>query len=139
MDSLNWVAIVGLTLMGFILGPIWYGPLLFGKIWMRIHGHDKKTPAEQKKGMEGMWKLMVSEVVSTFLMMVGLACIIRAIPQYSGIQNAFMIWLAFVLPMSVSNIIWGGDKKSDMPIKITIIVAYRLVILLVAGYVLSHF
>ena len=139
MDSLNWIAIVGMTLLGFILGPIWYGPLLFGNIWMRIHGHDKKSLAEQKKGMEGMWKLMVSEVISTFLMMVGLACIIRAIPEYSGVQNTLMVWLAFVLPMSVSNIIWGGDKKSDMPIKITIIVAYRLVLLLVAWYVLAHF
>jgi len=86
-----------------------------------------------------MWKLMISEVIATFLMMVGLACIIRAIPEYSGIQNALMVWLAFVLPMSVSNIIWGGDKKSDMPIKIVLIVTYRLIVLLVAGYVLAHF
>ena len=138
MDSLNWIAIVGLTLMAFILGPIWYGPL-FGKTWMRIHGHDKKSPAEQKKAMEGMWKLMVSEIIATFLIIIGLACIIRAIPEYSGIQNALMVWLAFILPMSVSNVIWGGDRKSDMPIKITLIITYRLIILLVAGYVLAHF
>lgn len=139
MDSLNWVAIVGLTLLGFILGPIWYGPL-FGKTWAKIHGMDcDMDEATKKKMMKGMWKLMLSEFISTFLMTTGLACIIRAIPEYSGIQSAFMVWLAFVLPMSVSNIIWGGDKKSDMPVKITLIVSYRLIVVFVAGYVLSHF
>ena len=55
MDSLNWIAIVGVTLLGFIIGPIWYGPL-FGKTWMRIHGHDKKSPAEQKKDINNVVK-----------------------------------------------------------------------------------
>lgn len=50
---------------------------------------------------------MLSELVATFLLMTGLACVINAIPQYSGIQNAFMLWLAFVLSITVSNVVWG--------------------------------
>ena len=45
-------------------------------------------------------------MIVTFLMITSLACIIRAIPQYSGVQNAFMLWVGFVVPMTVSNIIW---------------------------------
>jgi hypothetical protein len=53
-----------------------------------------------------MWKLLVTEMIVTFFMITSLACIIQAIPQYSGIQNAFMLWIGFVVPMTVSNIIW---------------------------------
>lgn len=94
MDSLNWVAIFGVTLMGFILGPLWYGPLLFGNVWMRIHRHDKKSPAEQKKEMEGMWKLMVSEFIATLLIMTGLAWIIKATAMNTegALHVALWVW-----------------------------------------------
>ncbi len=82
---------------------------------------------------------MVSELVVTFVMMIGLACIVRAVPEYSGVQNAFMVWLAFVVPISISNVIWGSDKREDMVTKILITVGYRLVPMLVAGYVFTHF
>jgi hypothetical protein len=84
-----------------------------------------------------MWKLLVTEFAATALMIVGLACIIIAIPEYSGVKNAFMIWLAFVMPAGVSVVLWGGDKKEWMCTKIALIASNRLIALLVAGYILS--
>ena len=84
-----------------------------------------------------MWKLITLEVIASALMVIGLACVIRAIPEYSGIQNAFMVWLGFVLPMTVSNTIWGGDKREVMMIKVILATGYRLVSLLAVGYILS--
>jgi glycerol uptake facilitator-like aquaporin len=75
---------------------------------MKIHHGEKKfSDKEMKEMTAGMWKLLITEFIVTFLMVISIACIVRAIPQYSGIQNAFMLWLGFVLPMTVSNIIWG--------------------------------
>jgi hypothetical protein len=75
---------------------------------MKIHHGDKKfTPEEMEKLTAGMWKLMLSELVASFLMIVGLACVIQAIPEYSGVRTAFMVWLAFVLPTLTSSVIWG--------------------------------
>lgn len=138
MDSLNWIAIVVMTVIGFMFGHLWFGPL-FGKQWQRIHGMDCMDEAMKKKMMKGIWKIMISELIATFLIMIGLACIIRAIPEYSGIQNAFMMWLAFVVPITASNVIWGGDKREDMITKISITVGYRLIPMLIAGYVFTHF
>lgn len=87
--------------------------------------------------MQWMWKQLVTEMMVTFLMITSLACIIQAIPQYSGVQNAFMLWLGFVVPMTVSNIIWWGDKREWWVKKILISVSYRLIVFLVAGYILS--
>ncbi len=84
-----------------------------------------------------MWKLMLTEFVASFLMIVGLACIIEAIPEYSGMRNALMIWTAFVLPTLTSSVLWGGDKREYMFAKVAVTGSYRLLALLLAGYILS--
>jgi hypothetical protein len=93
MDSLNWIAIVGVTLLGFMIGPIWYGPL-FGKTWLRIHGADKKSPTEKKKEMEGMWKIMVAEFVATLLMSTGLEWMINstAMNTTGALSVVLFVW-----------------------------------------------
>ena len=80
---------------------------------------------------------MVIELIASALMVIGLACIMGAIPEYSGVRNAFMIWFVFVLPTLTSTVIWGGDKKESMCTKIAITGSYRLIALLAIGYVLS--
>jgi hypothetical protein len=84
-----------------------------------------------------MWKLMVIEFVAILLMVIGLACVVRAIPQYSGMMTAFMLWLAFVLPTMTSTVIWGADTKKYMATKIAVSSICRLIGLLATGYVLS--
>jgi membrane protein DedA with SNARE-associated domain len=126
-----------MTVVCFVLGAVWHSAL-FGKLWTRIHhGKDTLTPAELAKADEGLWKIMVAEFVATLLMVIGLACIVRAIPQYSGVMNAGLVWLAFVLPTMTSSVIWGNDAKKYMATKIAISSICRLIGLLVTGYVLG--
>ena len=37
MWEMNWLAVIGAALAGFVIGGIWYGPL-FGKVWQREAG-----------------------------------------------------------------------------------------------------
>jgi Protein of unknown function (DUF1761) len=136
--SLNWIGILVMTIAGFALGALWHGPI-FGKLWMKIHHGDKKfTDAEMKKSMEGLWKLMLTEFVATFLMVMTLDFLINIIPpNYSGVHIAFMVWLGYVLPTMMSTVIWGGDAKKWMCTKIILSSICRLLGLLATGYVLS--
>jgi fatty acid desaturase len=137
MDWLNWFAIVVVTVANFILGAVWFSAF-FGKQWWRIHhGDEKMTEAKMKEMSKGMGTLMVTEFVATGLMIVGLACLIGAIPEYSGIKIAFMVWLAFVLPMVISSVIWGNDRREMRLQKIALSASYRLIALLGAGYILA--
>jgi Protein of unknown function (DUF1761) len=137
MAEINWIAVGVCSFLMFAGGAVWHGPL-FGKIWMKIHHGDKTfTKEENKELMKGMWKLLVTEAVASLLMVIGLACIMGAIPEFSVVRNAFMIWLAFVLPTLTSTVIWGGDKKEYMLTKIAITGSYRLIALLAIGYILS--
>jgi hypothetical protein len=36
--SINWLAVLAATLSAFIIGGLWYSPILFGKVWMKASG-----------------------------------------------------------------------------------------------------
>jgi hypothetical protein len=36
--QINWLAVVAAALSMFVLGGVWYSPILFGGIWMRANG-----------------------------------------------------------------------------------------------------
>ncbi len=138
MQELNWSVIVIMTIISFMFGHLWFG-VLFGKQWQRIHGMDCMDEKAKKAMMKGLWKIMISELIATLLIIIGLACIIGAVPEYSGMKTALMVWIAFVVPLTVSNVIWGGDKRENMVPKIAITVSYRLIPLLATGYILTQF
>ena len=104
--SLNWIAISVCTLIMFIGGAVWHGPI-FGKLWMKIHHGDRKfTEEENKKLMEGMWKLILSEFIVSLFIIISLAFLIKMLPSLSGIHVGFLVWIGFVLPTLISSIIW---------------------------------
>jgi hypothetical protein len=106
MVGLNWTLIAIMTVACFALGAVWHGPL-FGKLWMRIHhGKDSFNAKEMEEATKGMWKLMVTEFVATGLMVISIACLVRAIPSMPGWQIALMVWVGFVLPTMASTVIW---------------------------------
>lgn len=38
MPDVNWLAILAAALAAFVLGGLWYSPILFGRIWQRHSG-----------------------------------------------------------------------------------------------------
>ncbi len=47
ISTLNWFAVITAALSNFLIGGIWYSPLLFGKVWMQ---GNKFTDDDLKKG-----------------------------------------------------------------------------------------
>jgi hypothetical protein len=135
--SLNWYVLLPLIVANFALGAIWYSAI-FGNLWMHIHHGDRVyTPTEMAELSKGMWKLLLAEFVSVSLVIVGLACVVQIVSTYSPVYTAFMVWLAFVLPIIASSALWGNDNPKYMLAKISISGAYRLVSLLASGYILG--
>ena len=68
-SAINYLAVLVAALSTFLLGGLWYSPLLFGKIWMR---ENKFTDAEvqtfSKARMFG-WSFVFALVMSTNLAM----------------------------------------------------------------------
>ena len=68
MSTLNVWAILAATLAAFVLGGLWYSPVLFGKIWMRANGFREE---DLNKGNLG--KIFGLAFVFTLVMAVNLA------------------------------------------------------------------
>ena len=48
----NYLAILVAAVAGMIVGALWYSPLLFGNVWMKLMGLGRKQlQAAKKKGM----------------------------------------------------------------------------------------
>lgn len=60
--TINWLAVIAATLVGFAIGFIWYGPL-FGKAWM---GSVGMTEEDVQKGSMG--KIFGISLILQFIM-----------------------------------------------------------------------
>lgn len=47
ISTLNWFAVIVAALSNFLIGGLWYSPLLFGKIWMKENNFSED---DLKKG-----------------------------------------------------------------------------------------
>ena len=52
--SFNYLAILTATVSTFVLGGLWYSPVLFGRAWMREMGLDPDNCQEKEKGNLGL-------------------------------------------------------------------------------------
>ncbi|MTI37932.1 DUF1761 domain-containing protein [Fulvivirga lutimaris] len=94
MESINWLAIIVATLLTFVLGAIWYGPL-FGKRWMRENGFN-----EEDLKNANMAKIYGTAFVLEFIMTVNLAFFLNGLSVQEGLMYGFATgfgWVAMAL------------------------------------------
>jgi hypothetical protein len=68
LSHLNWLAIFMAALSVFIIGGLWYSPLLFAKSWMKENGF---TETDMKK--EGKPKIFIFSFLFSLIMAFNLA------------------------------------------------------------------
>lgn len=136
--ELNYLAIILATIVQFILGAVWYGPL-FGKLWGRIHGFDKLSKDVQDKMVKAMAPFYGIQFLVTVMTTVVLAILIENLPDWNVLVLALFLWLGFVLPAQVSAVIFGGTEGKWIAPKIALQAGGSLLFMLAAVLVLSFF
>ncbi len=111
MVTVNLAAVLVAAIVAFVIGGLWYSPMLFGNLYMKLAGVTQKQINDMKKkgGMAGMWKsylgmfigtLVMSYVVAHFVQYVGATTI------SAGIQLGFWLWLGVAAPLQLSAVFW---------------------------------
>lgn len=68
-STINYLAVLVAALSTFLLGGLWYSPMLFGKVWMRANNFtDKDLQTFSKARMFG-WSFVFSLVMAANLAM----------------------------------------------------------------------
>lgn len=138
---INYWAVIGAAIVSFVLGGVWFGPL-FGKQWMRTVGitHEQMDKAKEK-GMQAMWRSYAIMALGTLVMAFVLAHVIAAFGTAImsggigglGATAGLWIWIGFVAPVTIGNVLWDGR-----PWKYWFIVSgYYLVSLVLMGIIIS--
>src|SRR5438105_490242 len=113
MDSgINVWAVLVAAIVSMVIGSIWYGPL-FGKKFMDAMGMNTWTKERQNEMRKKMVGAYILQLIGSFVMFFVLAWyIVTSVHTgvWGGIANALGLWIGFVVPIALSNALWGGKR-----------------------------
>lgn len=118
LQNVNYLAVLVATIAAFVIGAVWYSPMLFGNAWMKELGIK---PGKEKKGMGA---LMAKSFLVTFIMATTLALFSPA-GWYEGLSTGAILGFGIGAMTGVNNMIY--EMKSSQ------------LMLINAGYVLMMF
>ncbi len=136
--EINFIAVIAATIAMFAVGAFWY-MVPFAKAWGEMHGFNKLSKERQKEMQAQMGPFYGIQIVVTLISAWMLAYFLASQPSVAWYTIAFFLWLGFILPTTVSNIIFGGTESKWLLRKIAISVGGSLVCTLVGAWVISLF
>ena len=132
--KIKYAAVIVATLVHYILGGLWYSPLLFGNKFIQLINW---TPEQLQKVQN---ESHAKELALAFVMSLVLVYILAHFVHYTkatnamgGIQTAFWLWLGFVVTTQAPTVIFEGRSFGLFAINI----AYQLVGCALAGAILA--
>ena len=105
--TMNFLAILLTSILGMIIGSLWYSPILFGKTWMQLHHLTEQDIKKAKKKNMGptylsafIMLLIMNYVLSYFILLA------NATTFAQGLTTAFWAWLGFMTPLLLGSVLW---------------------------------
>jgi hypothetical protein len=122
------------TIARFVVGMLWYSPVLFGKPWLKAHG--KGADFKPKGAGKELTVAFVFGLISTIVLAL---FVVNPIANnvLIGIVVALLMWVGFVLPAHVYKHIFAMPEKKPSLTIFFIDATQELAALIVAAIILS--
>jgi len=105
--EVNLLAVLVAAIVSMMIGSMWYSPLLFGKIWMKLSGVSfPKSKKKQQQMMLTAYGLGLLSSLVTAYFLAHFISVMDADSAGAGAQIAFWAWLGFVLTTQFGAVIW---------------------------------
>jgi len=69
MSSINWLAVLVAGISAFVLGGVWYSPMLFGNAWMKENRFSEEQVKNANKTKIFGWAFILSLIMAANLAM----------------------------------------------------------------------
>lgn len=105
LQGINWLAVIVSAVLYVGIGALWYSPLLFGNLWMRLMGITAQDVQSQSA------IIYIVPAVVALITAVVLAMIIRATGAtalVSGALTGGLMWLGFGATSTLSYTFFKG-------------------------------
>jgi hypothetical protein len=116
MVHVNYLAVSVAAIAVFLLGWLWYSPLLFYKPWMRARGMD---PAAAMAGAKMPAGKLVIELVRCIVLAYVVARLIALLGVSSwlgAVHFGFFMWIGFPVILLTGSVLW-----ENIPVKVAAI------------------
>jgi Protein of unknown function (DUF1761) len=126
----NWLAIAVSVIANFVIGGLWYSPVLFVRPWLRMSGVDKPIFDA------GLPKALLGDLFSAIVIAIVLNQVMRwsgAIGLASGLLVSVVVWVGFVASILLTQVTYEHRPFAFFAIS----AGYRFVTLIAMGIVLS--
>lgn len=136
--TINYLAVLVAGIVIFVLGGLWYSPVLFAKRWIALQGRTEEQMRAQAAAAN-MPVMYVSAFVCGFVTAWVMAMILAHIASTMtlnvgyGALVGFMCWLGFAATTSYATALFSGKPKQLWLIDSS----YNLVSFVLAGMILS--
>ena len=106
MVHVNYLAVLVAAVVVFVLGWLWYSPLLFFKPWMRLRGMDPDAAMAGAKMPVGKLLielarcLLLAYVIARFVALLGITSSIWAV--HFGLVS----WIGFPVILLTGSVLW---------------------------------
>lgn len=132
---MNYLSVFVTTVVAFVIGALWYSPLLFGDAWKKLL-KIKVSKKEMEAAMKGMWKVLIGGFFVTLILVFMLDLFmnfLNVVTLSQGVLLGFLIWLGFLATTMFNIVLY--EKK---PFKLYLINAgHYLAVLLISGGILA--
>ncbi len=139
--ELNYTLILVATVIQFVLGALWYSPLMFGKWWMQIMESTELSKEELQKLQKEMAPFyglqLLLALLTTFVLAMCIHYLQMANVGFHAYGVAGWIWLGFIAPTQIAGVIWANTKKKFWAKQIFVMISYQLVGMMISAFVLS--
>lgn len=131
MANFNIWAVLVAIILNMILGMLWYSPLMFGNIWLKLVGKTADDISKEESSQAMKWAF-VPAVVSSFSLALLLG-FLNAQTALDGIVVSLVIAVGFIGMSHLNRVLF--EERS---MKLTLLnTGYSLVSLMIASIVIS--
>jgi hypothetical protein len=91
LATVHWVPVIGVTLLSFGIGAVWYLPFLFGRTWLR------EIPPDDSGRKRSKLLVYLFSVVLLLIAFTNLSLVVAGTGAFSGLLTALQIsvvWIA---------------------------------------------
>lgn len=109
--QINYLAVLVAAIASMVIGALWFSPVLFGNLWMKLSNISKADIEKAKQ--KGMAKSYFWAFISTLVMAYVLANLINFTGSDTfaeGIRLGFWLWLGFIATVSLGRVLWEGKS-----------------------------
>jgi hypothetical protein len=130
---INAFAVIVAAVVAFVIGAVWYSPVLFAKAWMAAHGYTQES-------MAAMRSTMARSYAISFICLIVMAIVMSVIQGRMGLEGAMhgarlgaLLWLGFAATIGLT-----ANRYANKPLALFLIdTGYQLVYMMAMGAILA--